>query len=99
MRPVSAKASIERVKGEKTNSYKLNIEIYHIKYINAYRVLYMKSKYRFPSLIESISMKTFCKLKWLKAKNYLRTHLANGCTKETEIKHRCSQTQFEVMVS
>ena len=27
--------------------------------------------------------------------NYLRTHLANGCTKQIKIKHRCSQTQFK----
>lgn len=38
------------------------------------------------------------KLKWPHIKqrsHYLRTHFANTCTKSTEIKHRCSQTQFK----
>lgn len=30
--------------------------------------------------------------------NYIKTHLeSNGCTKQTEIKHRCSQTHFKAM--
>lgn len=29
--------------------------------------------------------------------NYIKTHLANGYTKQTEIKHRCSQTHFKAM--
>ena len=29
--------------------------------------------------------------------NYIKTHLANGCTKQTEIKHRCSQTHYKAM--
>ena len=29
--------------------------------------------------------------------NYIKTHLANGCTKQTEIKHKCSQIHFKAM--
>ena len=32
----------------------------------------------------------------VKQSNYLRTYLIKGYTEETEMKHRCSQTQFKV---
>ena len=41
-------------------------------------------------------MKPFINQNGIKQRNnYLRTHLAKGCTKGVYIKHRCSQTQFK----
>lgn len=45
---------------------------------------------------QSVPVKVLLSQNGVKQSNYLRTHLIKGYTEETEMKHRCSQTQFKV---
>ena len=53
-------------------------------------LIYMETFLNIPRLKKNIYLRLFC---------YLRTHLANGCTKWIKIKHRCAETQFKATVA